>query len=69
MSIQRSEMNHIYSTICSVYMGRTPVVILGDYEAVKDAFGKSTTTDRPDGLFDILPDSVGKALLLWSLIK
>ncbi|GBN83129.1 hypothetical protein AVEN_123947-1, partial [Araneus ventricosus] len=42
-----------------IYLGRNYSVILGDDKAVKAAFGKSTTTDRPDIAFDYVPDGVG----------
>ncbi|GIX88962.1 cytochrome P450 2A6 [Caerostris extrusa] len=48
-----------YGNVFGLYLGRSYVVILGDYLAVKDAFSKSTTTDRPTSTFDFVPDGVG----------
>ncbi|GFU39381.1 hypothetical protein NPIL_548721, partial [Nephila pilipes] len=41
-----------------LYLGRNYTVILGDYEAVKEALSKSTTLDRPETTFDFVPDGV-----------
>lgn len=49
-----------------LYLGRDFVVILGDYEAVKEAFSKSTTTDRPENTFNLLPDGFGKVFAFTS---
>ncbi|KAG8179967.1 hypothetical protein JTE90_016300 [Oedothorax gibbosus] len=48
-----------YGGIFGIYNGRTHVVILGDYPSLKEALGKSTTTDRPETTFDFIPDGVG----------
>ncbi|GBO15237.1 hypothetical protein AVEN_173797-1, partial [Araneus ventricosus] len=48
-----------YGSVYGIYLGRNYSVILGDDKAVKEAFGKSTTTDRPDVAFDYVPDGVG----------
>lgn len=52
-------LKEIYGNVFSLYLGGTYTIILGDYEAVKDGLGKSTTTDRPPRIFDFLPDGVG----------
>lgn len=48
-----------YGNIFGLYIGRSYTVILGDYEAVKEALSKSTTLDRPAMAFDFVPDGVG----------
>ncbi|XP_035231232.1 cytochrome P450 2J6-like, partial [Stegodyphus dumicola] len=53
------QLKRKYGGIFSIYMGRIYVVILGDFEIVKEAFSKPTTTDRPSKLFDFLPDGTG----------
>ncbi|GFV45692.1 cytochrome P450 2J5 [Trichonephila clavipes] len=45
-----------YGNIFGLYIGRSYTVILGDYDAVKEAFSKSTTLDRPPMAFDFVPD-------------
>ncbi|KAF8786958.1 Cytochrome P450 2J5 like protein [Argiope bruennichi] len=48
-----------YGSVFGLYLGRNYCIILGDYKAVKEAFNKSTTTDRPEVAFDYVPDGVG----------
>ncbi|XP_015906093.1 cytochrome P450 2J4 [Parasteatoda tepidariorum] len=48
-----------YGNVMSVYLGQSYVVILGNFEAVKEALSKNSTLNRPEGLFDFLPDGVG----------
>ncbi|XP_054723706.1 vitamin D 25-hydroxylase-like [Uloborus diversus] len=53
------ELRRKNGNVFSLYLGQTYVVVLGDYIAVKEAFSLSSTTDRPEKIFDFLPDGVG----------
>ncbi|GBN83011.1 Cytochrome P450 2J5 [Araneus ventricosus] len=48
-----------YGNVYGIYLGRNYFVILGDYKVAKEAFSKSTTTDRPVVAFDYVPDGIG----------
>ncbi|XP_054720549.1 cytochrome P450 2J4-like [Uloborus diversus] len=48
-----------YGTVFSLNLGHSLVVVLNDWEAVKEAFSKSETANRPEGIFDIIPSGVG----------
>lgn len=48
-----------YGDIFGLYLGTTYVVVVADYAAAKELLSKSSTADRPERLFQFLPDGGG----------
>ncbi|KAG8191208.1 hypothetical protein JTE90_021945 [Oedothorax gibbosus] len=50
-----------YGSIFSLRLGMSDVVVLADYDSVKEAFNKSAAIDRPANLFHFIPSEMGLA--------
>ncbi|XP_054720017.1 cytochrome P450 2J6-like [Uloborus diversus] len=48
-----------YGSVFSINLGGHLVVILNDWESVKEAFSKAETANRPENFFDIIPNGLG----------
>nr|XP_015925057.2 uncharacterized protein LOC107452943 [Parasteatoda tepidariorum] len=53
------ELSLKYGNIFGLYMGRSYVVVLNNYESVKDAFSNPVILDRPPKFFDFHPGGLG----------
>lgn len=57
--LELSKLGKKYGGIFSVYLGRTYHVVTTDVTIIKQLLSKTSTADRPPGLFQLMPNGAG----------